>query len=128
MDSGANMSLSDLQSWNCDVVDSIRDNIIYSGYTDANGVIWDSEPEDISNLNAVCTLIALGVVTGDQTWRDSSNVNHTMAPSDLVTLAGGMASFIQSVYAFSWNLKTTINAFTDIPSLQSYDINSGWPS
>lgn len=127
MNPGKNMSLDELKSWNTDLVNELRNDILVSGYNDGTNT-WGTSPTDVVNLNGVCTLIALGLVTSTQTWRDLNNIDHVMTPTQLVTLAGGMALFIKTCYSVSWTHKAAIAAFDNILDLQDYDVTTGWPS
>lgn len=109
-------------------VNDLRDEKLAAGFTDANSVHWNVSPQDVLNLNGVCTLISLGAVTSDQTWRDASNVNHTLTTTDLVTLAGAMAVFVQTVYGVSWVHKANIDACTTLTAATNYDITTSWPT
>lgn len=128
MDPGYSMTIEELKSWNIDLINQVRTQKIYNGYTDANSNVWDTRPVDIANINGVCTLIALGVVTTSVTWRDKNNENHTMTPVQMIQLAAGMAVYIQTCYGVSWYHKENVNAISDIPNVLYYDINVGWPS
>jgi hypothetical protein len=127
MDPGIDMSLEDLQTWNYDLVNELRNEKLNGGFTDTNtGITWDTDQNAIQNLSGACALIACGAITADLTWRDHTNVNHTLSPTDLVTLSGGIAVFTQTCYGVSWFHKSNILAMTDIPTLLSYDITAGW--
>ena len=127
MNPGYEMPLEDLKTWNLSLVNEVRDSELLEGYIDSNGNTWDVNESARSNLTGVCVLVALGVVTGDQVWRDKDNIDHTMTPAELVGLAGGMAVFIKTCYTNSWAHKATIEAMTDATTLQNYDIMTGWP-
>jgi len=127
MNPGSDMSLDQLKNWNKDLVNAARADKICAGYTDQNNITWGNRDTDIINLSGVCTLIALGVVTGNQTWRDQNNIDHVMTPTDLVTLAGGLAYYAKLCYVTSWTHKANIDAFDNINDLLNYDINTGWP-
>ncbi len=116
------------QASTCDLVDAYRQQIQYGGYTDSSSTEWDSAPDDIANLSGICTLIACGAVTTSQTWRDANNVNHTLTPTQLVTLGAELAVFAATCYGVAWTHKGNINALTDVASVQSYDYTTGWPA
>jgi hypothetical protein len=122
-----NHKLLELKAIKKDEVNSIRTQKLNSGYLDTNGIRWDSDSTAIVNLSGVCTLIALGVVTENQTWRDQNNIDHIMTPTDLVTLAGGLAYHVKLCYITSWTHKANIDAFDNITDLSNYDITTGWP-
>jgi hypothetical protein len=105
-----------------------RDYCLFTGWTDSNEITWSTTPVDIMNLNAVCTLIALGVVTKDQVWRDDNNNDHTLSVQQLVELAGALAYFAKLCYAVSWEHKNNIDALTTVEDVLSYDYTTGWPS
>lgn len=129
MDPGSDMSLENLQFWNCNIVNEIRGQKLNSGFTDSStGLTWDTDQTAIQNLSAVCALIACGVVTSTITWRDHDNTNHDLTPTDIVTLSGSIAVFAQTCYGVSWYHKSNIMAMTDIQTLLDYDITVGWPS
>ena len=109
-------------------VNSYRDMNLYNGFTDANNIRWSTSPVDIQNLNAICTLISLGVVTNAQVWRDADNVNHTLQPSDFVVLAGALATFVATCYQVSWVHKANVDALTTDTDIFSYDYSTNWPS
>ncbi len=121
-------ALIDAQSNKNDEINQYRDQVFAGGFLDSNGIRWNASSTDISNINAVCTLIALGVVTSNQTWRDTSNTNHTLTPTQLVQLAGGMATFGQAAYANSWTHKANVAALTTITDVNNYNITTGWPT
>ena len=110
-----------------DAVNTYREEKISAGYTDPNTVTWSTTPTDIQNINAICTLIALSVVTTDQTWRDANNVNHTMTTTELVTLAGQLGAFVSANYTTSWTHKANIDALTTEADIMAYDYTTGWP-
>jgi hypothetical protein len=109
-------------------IDACREQIMSAGYTDSNGITWDTASSDIQNLSGICTLIACGAVTSNQIWRDANNVNHTMTPAQLVTLAGEIALFTAQCYQNAWTHKTNVSALTSILDVQAYDYSTGWPS
>lgn len=127
MNPGIDMSLEDLQQWNYDLINELRQEKCDAGYTDGDGVLWESTTSAIQNLSGVCVLIACGAVSSDQVWRDVTNVNHTMTPSQLVGLAGALANYIRQCYVTSWTHKAAIEAATDIPTVQDYDVTVSWP-
>jgi hypothetical protein len=129
MNPGYLMTLDDLKTWNKDLVNIVRTEKMNKGYIDQNGIVWASTPTDIANLNGVLTLIALGVVSSSQTWRDYNNINHEMTPTQLIMLAGGLALFIKQCYVTSWTHKYYIDVFQDtqVQDLLDYDIMTGWP-
>ena len=110
-----------------DAINDYRSVKIAAGYTDSNTITWSTTPTDIQNINAICTLIALGVVTTDQTWRDANNVNHTMTTADLVALAGGLSTFVAANYSTSWTHKANIDALTTEADILAYDYTTSWP-
>ncbi len=109
-------------------INDIRTNTFEHGFFDSNGVRWGSSPSDIANINAVCTLVAVGVVTDNQTWRDADNVDHTLTPAELVGLAAQMAIFGKTCYGVSWYHKSNVEALTTVSAVAAYDITTGWPS
>lgn len=127
MDPGYDMSLDDLLQWNISIVNDFRSERLLGGYTDSNQITWDTTADAIQNLSGVCTLIACGAVTGTQVWRDAINVNHNMSPTDLVTLAGGIAYYVRQCYVASWTHKAAMQACTDIATLLNYDMTTNWP-
>jgi hypothetical protein len=108
-------------------INELRNFKISSGYTDSNNITWGNSASDIQNLNAVCTLIALGVVTGSQTWRDSNNINHDLTPTELVTLAASIAVFVKMCYLTSWAHKENIDALTTVSAVLAYNYTINWP-
>lgn len=109
-------------------VNELREKTFYSGFLDANGVRWSSTPTDIANINAVCTLIAVGAVTGNQTWRDFNNVDHSLTPTELITLAATMAVFGKTCYGVAWYHKNNIDQMTRASDINNYDFATGWPT
>ncbi len=109
------------------LINNYRDQVLNSGYTDPNGITWSSKPVDIQNLTGIITLISVGVLTGDQIWRDNNNVNHTMTLAQLVALAGGFAEFQTLCYQTSWTHKANIEALTTVAAVLAYDYTTGWP-
>lgn len=122
------MALPFYQDLVCNNIDVKRNQVLTGGYTDAGSILWDTGQEDIQNLAGVCTLIACGAITSSVTWRDANNVNHTLTPTELITLAGGMAVFTQTVYGVGWYHKANVNALTDVASVLAYDFSAGWPA
>jgi hypothetical protein len=109
-------------------INEFRSNRLCGGYTDGSDRKWGTLPTDITNLSGVCILIALGVVTEAQTWRDFGNTNHTMTPAQLVQLAAELAVFVRTCYEVSWYHKTQLAALETVEDVQEYDITTGWPS
>lgn len=109
-------------------INVLREQTFYSGFLDGAGVRWSSTPVDIANINAVCTLVAVGAVTENQTWRDYNNVDHSLSPTDLITLAAQMAVFGKTCYGVGWFHKTNIDAMTKVSDINNYDITTGWPT
>ena len=116
-----------LKKFQHNVINVYREEKISAGYTDSNSITWSTTPTDIQNINAICTLIALGVVTTDQIWRDANNVNHTMTTTDLITLAGGLSTFVAANYSTSWTHKANIDALTTEADILAYDYTTSWP-
>ena len=109
-------------------INDIRTNTFYHGFLDSNGIRWGCSPSDIANINAVCTLVAVGVVTGNQVWRDADNVDHTLTPTELIGLAAQMAVFGKTCYGVSWYHKSNIETMTKVSDVVNYDITTGWPT
>jgi hypothetical protein len=128
MNPGHEITLDELKVWNYKLVNEVRTEQIEKGYRDSQGYLWSTSPTDISNITGVCTLIALGVVTNNQTWRDAENTNHELTPTQLVQLAGGLAIFVKTCYAVSWEHKLQIESIDIIDDLLNYDIMTGWPN
>lgn len=105
-----------------------RVDVFAGGFLDGNGVRWSSSATDIANINAVCTLIAVGAVTGDQIWRDADNVDHTLTPTELIGLAAMMAVFGKTCYGVSWYHKSNVEVLTKVSDIANYDITTGWPT
>lgn len=108
-------------------INNYRNLILSSGYTDSNGITWSTAAVDIQNLAGVVSLISVGIVTGNQTWRDDNNVNHTMTPAQLVALAAEIGGFTAAVYQVSWTHKSNIEALTSASAVLAYDYTTGWP-
>lgn len=128
MDPGYEMTIDELRQWNKNLINEVRTEKIYGGFVDVYGVRWDSSPVAIANLNAVCTLIGVGVVTTDQTWRDANNVDRVKTPAQMIQLAGELAVFGRTCYSVSWFHKENIETLSTIEELLAYDIMTGWPS
>lgn len=109
-------------------INDMRTAVFAAGFHDGNQVHWSTSPTDIANINAVCTLVAVGAVTDNQTWRDADNVDHTMSPAELIGLAAQMAVFGRTCYGVSWYHKANIEAMTTCSAIRAYDITSGWPT
>lgn len=109
-------------------VNAKREAMFYAGFVDTNGVRWSSTPVDIANINAVCTLIAVGAVTTTQTWRDYDNIDHQLTPTELIGLAAQMATFGKTCYAVAWEHKSNIDLMTKISDVIAYNIDINWPT
>jgi hypothetical protein len=109
-------------------INDLRNQIFTGGFTDSNSIKWTTTPSDVANINAVCTLIALGVVTNDQTWRDYDNTDRTLTISQLIQLAAEMAVFGKTCYGVGWYHKSNVEALTSASDVLSYDYTTGWPS
>ena len=109
-------------------INVLREQTFYSGFLDSEGNRWSSTPVDIANINAVCTLVAVGAVTENQTWRDYNNNDHSLSPQGLIMLAAQMAVFGKTCYATAWSHKGNIDALTKVSDISDYDITTGWPT
>ena len=107
-------------------INKLRQLKLASGFTDTNGISWDTTPVAISNLNAICTLITAGVVTANVTWRATNDVNHSLTPSQLIYLAATVAIFVRTQYEVSWAHKANISAATTVTAVLGYDFGVGW--
>jgi hypothetical protein len=106
----------------------LRTATFNGGFTDSNNIRWGSTPSDVANINAVCTLISLGVVTENQTWRDHDNVGHELTLPALIGVAAEMAVFGKMCYMNSWILKTQIESLSLVSEIDQFDITVGWPT
>jgi len=120
--------LEQIKGWRTQKVNDLRVAKFAGGFTDSNNIRWTTSAGDIANINAVCTLIALGVVTTNQTWRDFDNTDHTLTISQLIQLAAEMAVFGKTCYGVGWYHKTNIEALTTVTAVSAYDYTTGWPS
>lgn len=109
-----------------ETINDFRNQKIYGGF-EHNNITWGTSPTDIQNLNAVCTLIAVGAITSDVTWRDANNINHLLTPTDIVTLAATLGTFVGTCYQVSWTHKANIDALTTMNEIITYDFSQGWP-
>jgi len=107
-------------------INSLRSIKLTSGYTDSNGIVWSTDSQSVTDLNITVGLIATGAISGNLTWRDDLNINHTMTSQNIVQLAGGMALTGQQIYAASWSHKANVDVLTSVSSISSYDITTGW--
>lgn len=111
-----------------EAINEKRAEVFAGGFLDTNGIRWSSSATDIANINAVCTLVAVGAVTEPQTWRDANNVDHSLTPAELIGLAAQMAVFGKTCYGVSWYHKSNVEALTKVSDVVGYDITTGWPT
>lgn len=124
-DTPANL-LANAKTTQKNAVNDLRNLKLTDIFTDSNNIPWNMGTSDIANLNAVCTLITAGAITGNVTWRDSNNTNHIMTPQQMIQLAGEMAVHGQTMYSVSWYHKANIDALTTVDDVNAYDITAGW--
>ena len=125
MDTDANL-VATAKTEKCNDVNSLRSIKLTGGYTDTNGIVWATDPQSVTDLNITVGLIAAGAISGNLTWRDDTNINHTLTSQEIVQLAGGMTLTGKQIYAASWSHKANVDVLTSVSSISSYDITTGW--
>jgi hypothetical protein len=123
------VSLQDAQDQVCDLIDTLKFNILYAGFTYTDGNNYDSDSVSVANITATLSIINSGVTLPDGfTWRTQSNVNIPYNNTQFIIFATSIFGWGEDVYIASWEIKAAVNALTDVPSVIAYDITTGWPA
>jgi hypothetical protein len=72
-----------------------------------SGNVWQADKEAQANLNAYMTLIQAGL-QGPFIWRDIANVNNQLTQAEIVSLAGAMMQYVQTLYLDEWTAKDQV--------------------
>lgn len=128
--------LPDIKAALLKAVDDERESRIAQGmlytFPDGQGTVQLRSERDMRNVQGVASagqaLTMLGDTTTKLTFRDTENVTHEMTGSQAVTMGMAVSGFITAFYQAAWSHKDAIKDLTTIPSIETYDITTGWPS
>ena len=99
-------------------IERARDLSVNANVT-THGRQWQADERSQKLLSSAITLASSGLPLPAQ-WRDAANVNMPItALSDLLAIAGAMATQTQNAYSKSWIKKAEIDAATTITQVEA---------
>jgi hypothetical protein len=98
----------DVRAVTTDEVNAERDRRILKGRS-FMGVYVTGSATDARNLMSLALAAQMRIASGDTTtitvFRDGNNVDHELAPREILTLWTLSAGFVENLYKKSWELK-----------------------
>lgn len=109
----------------CDAINADRTRRIVAGKV-IDGIHVTGRDEDARNLTNLALAAQLRISTGDTStvtlFRDGDNVDHELAPLQVMSLWQQSSEYVSALYAASWALK----ALDPIPA--DFADDSYWPA
>lgn len=123
-----NRLLEDVKRAKWDEINEYREVILNRGIWFI-GHHWDSSERARSNVTGALTGAMAGIpLPPDFTWRDNDNINVPFDVTMLTALGGYIMSFVNMVYAASWNMKTIIDGFATREEVDAFIVaDQAWP-
>lgn len=84
------------------------------------------EDRDFRNIQGLVTAAQVG--GGPFQFRDANDLTHSLSDTEMMALGLSVQSHVSAVYAAAWIHKDALADLADKPSVEAYDITSGWPS
>lgn len=92
------------------------------------GYNWATDDRARSNLTSMITSITVGIpLPTPYYWRDNNNNMVEMSVGGLVTFSAYLVSYINQVYTYSWDLKSSVEACETLEDVDAIDIFGSWP-
>lgn len=108
-------------------INARRDAVIAGGVS-FNGWTFDTDPTSVNNLTAAVAFITAAPGAGFQvppavSWRDATNVDRDLTPTQLVGLGAAIFMLVQTAHVTARSLKDAIEAAVSEAAINAID----WP-
>ena len=110
-------------------INAFRDNWFTTQGFWFQGHIYDCDALSKTNVTGTITAIVVGqTLPADFTWRSKLNEDIPMNNTQLTGLGLMMGAYVTTIFKWSWQLKSVVDAMTTLDQIDSFVVADMWPN